>query len=718
MSLKTFHLKKDREGIYSIIFDTPGEKVNKLKSELFLELDEMLFDLKNNQDIKLLLIRSAKDNNFVAGADINEIAFINDDKEASDLCNKGLDIFNKIEDLPFPTIAVIHGSCLGGGLELALACTYRVCTDDKSTIIGLPEVNLGIFPGLGGSQRLPRLIGLQRSLPLILGGKIINGSKAKRLGIADACFHYEYLEHYLFEFIDKVTKNPKKIIQKRKPKGFTNLILEKTSIGRGLIFKAAKKSILKQTKGNYPAPLAAIKAIKKGYGKPLKKALRIETKYFAPLPKTDICKNLIRLFFISEKIKKDKGIPEEIHTDNNEVNASAVLGAGVMGSGIAWILNRNDIDVILKDTSFDYISSGLQRCKKNYDYYLKTRKMKKREVDRRMLSITGQTDYNGFKSADIVIEAVFEDLEVKNKILKEIEENSSSKTIIASNTSSLSINEMSENLKNPERFIGLHFFNPVNRMPLVEIIKGKNTNPQTIATTVALAKKLKKTPIVVNDSPGFLVNRVLLPYMNEAIYLLEENVSIKRVDQLMEKFGMPMGPFALIDEVGLDVAFKVSEIFESKLGDSSKMSSLVEELKGLNITGKKGGKGFYIYSKKKKEINPKIEQLISTHNKKHPVKRKNISDEEITERLIYRMINEASKCLNEGVISDADYVDMGMIMGTGFPPFRGGILRYADKTGLENVSVKLGTYYKYYGERFSPCSKLADMSKSGKKYTY
>ncbi len=713
-----FKLEHVNNGVYDLIFNMPDEKVNKLSSSIFLELDDILTYLNENNEVKILCFRSGKENNFIAGADINEIAVINSESESLAICNKGLDILAKLENLPFPTIAVINGACLGGGLELALACDYRICTDDPSTVLGLPEVNLGIFPGLGGSQRLPRLIGLQRSLPLILGGKIIKGLQAYKLKITDACFHKEYLNEGIEEFIDVVLTSPKSIIRKRKLKGFMNKFMESTFVGRSLIYRFARKNIMKNSKGFYPAPLAALKVVKKGYRKSLKKGLRFETKEFAKVVPTDVSKNLIRLFFISESLKKDNGLSHEKRLKIQEVNKGVVVGAGVMGSGIAWLFSKNNIDVILKDINYNSIAKGLVTCKGYYNYFLKRRKMKKREVDQKMLKITGQTNYNGFKGSDLVVEAVFENYEVKTKLLAELEQNISDTTVLASNTSSLSINKMSTTLKRPDKFIGMHFFNTPNRMPLVEVIAGKDTSEETIATAVAMVKKLKKTPIVVKDSPGFIVNRVLLPYLNEAMFLVGEGVNPQRIDKVLEKFGMPMGPFTLADLIGLDVAFGVSEIFEAEFGEAAKAAPIIQYLKtDKSLQGKKGGTGFYNYKDKRKETNKSVLTFIKKYTSSNPPVKSKYTDKEIENYLLFRMINESVKCLEEELVASAEYLDMAMIMGAGFPPFRGGILRYADKIGLNIVLTELNKMYKIHGERFKPSSKLILMAGNGEKIT-
>ena len=705
--MNAFTLKNEGAGVYTLFFDTPNEKVNKLSTNVFLQLDGILNELVNLHDIKYLIFRSKKEGFFIVGADINEIANIENENVAKALCGKGLDIIKKIEKLPFPTIAVIDGVCMGGGLELALAFKYRIATDDINTKIALPEVKIGLFPGLGGTQRLPRLIGLRNALPLILTGKTINGVKAKKLKLVDECYHKEYLDRGIDKFINKIIVKPKYYKKKRKRGGLGNFLLEKNFLGRALIYKSAKKSILKNTKGKYPAPLMALKTVKKGYWRSLKSALKIETKYFSKIACMDITKYLIRLFFISEKIKKFNGVDTITAKSSAKLEKVGVLGAGIMGAGISWLFSKNDIDVILKDVDNANISKGLSTCKSYYDYFVRSRKMKSFQVHKKMLNITGQVDFNGFKHTDIVIEAVYEDLDIKTNVLKETEANISDDTILATNTSSIPITKMAVKLSKPERFIGMHFFNPVNRMPLVEVIIGTLTNEEAVKKTVEVAKQMGKIPIVVKDSPGFLVNRILLPYMNEAAYLMQEGVKPNRIDKVLRKFGMPMGPMELLDEVGIDVAYKVSKIFDNAFGERMQSAPVLKELfEEMKLKGKKTGKGIYIYKKKSKKVNKALKEIYS---KKDKIR---ITNNEIRDRLIYRMINEAVLCLEENIVSEADYLDMAMIIGTGFPAYKGGILKYADKVGVENIFDALNHFKTLYGIRFTSCELLNTYAKN------
>ena len=691
----SFKLTIDKKGLAILTFDLKNEKVNILRSDVLIALDQKLTEIKNNKKIKILLFKSNKQNNFIAGADINEIKDITTEAEVFDKVKKGQDILRKIALLKPITIAYINGSCLGGGTELALSCDYRIASDNPKTMIGLPEVNLGILPGFGGTQNLPRLIGLVKSLPLILTGKAVDYKKAFRIGLIDGYFPLGYEKTHLAKFLANIedAKFSKKLRNRRAKRPF----IEKYRFLQFLIFKQAKKTILAKTKGHYPAPLAALRVVQNSYNTNINKGLKIELAEFAKLVTGDICKNLISLYFTSEKIRKDKGVSTKV--ENKEIKNSLVLGAGIMGGGIAWLYSKADIAVRMKDINLTGLSLGFKQINKIYQTLLKIRKYNKAEVTNKLALISATTSYQGCKSADIVAEAVIEDMKIKKSVLKEAEKHISEQAIIASNTSSLSITEMAKSLKKPERFVGMHFFNPVNKMPLVEIIPGKKTSDQTIATIVSLTKKLGKTPIIVGNCSGFLVNRILLTYVNEAFKILAETGKIEHIDRLIEDFGMPMGPFTLADTVGLDVGYKVAKILEDNYGQRMELATLIDQIyNDKKLLGKKSGAGVYLYNKKEKTVNNEVLKLC---------KNEHISDDDIRDRLILIMVNEAYRCLAEDVVASPEYLDMAMIMGTGFPAFRGGLIRYSQSLGIENIVTRLEQLAAKYGERFTPASAIS-----------
>ena len=660
-----------------------------------------------------MLIRSGKEDVFIAGADINEFTRIHTREEAEQLAERGQRVFNKLSKLPFPTIAIIHGPCLGGGLEFALSCDYRITSDHPKTKIGLPEVNLGIIPAWGGTQRMPRLLGLSKALPLILAGRAVNAAKAHKLGLADALISHEFLEEGIKDFLKKVfdKKEAKKIKGRRRPSGFLDCILERNPIGRQLIYMQAKKNILSKTHGHYPAPLAALDTIKGSYSKDLNKGLGLEAKNVGKLFENPVAQNLISLFFTDKDLKKEPPTEQTL----KKIEKIGVLGAGVMGGGIAWLFSQHQHPVRLKDISLDAIAKGLEAAKGMFDQLQKRRKMRPWESNLKMHLISGATDYSGFEHSDLVVEAIVENLDIKKKVLKELESKVEDDTIICSNTSSLRIQDMAEALEKPERFIGMHFFNPVNRMPLVEIVPGPKTSPETTTALVKLVKKLGKTPIVVGDCAGFLVNRILIPSLDEAGHIFEEGFHPEFVDDIMEEFGMPMGPFRLGDEVGLDVSAKVGKQLEQAYGERMRLPKVFEQLPEKKFIGRKTGTGFYIYKGKNRKFNQNVLKL-QKHSKQKKSSGNEDTEKEIIQRIVFIMLNEATRCLDEKIVENPEHLDMAMIMGTGFPPFRGGLLRYADSIGISNVVSQMQKLASKYGERFQPTKMLTQMDLEGRTF--
>lgn len=714
------NLSIDSNGVGRLIFNLENEKVNKLSTAVLTELDSTLDTIADNKDIHLLLISSAKKDVFIAGADIAEIKDIKSESDAYKKVLLGQEIMSKIAALKIPTIALINGACLGGGLELALSCNYRIATDNKKTMLGLPEVSLGIIPGFGGTQRLPRLIGLAESLKIILSGKPVDAKKALKIGLVDQVIREEFLKNDLDDFIaDIIVNNQDNIVlDKRCNLQKSRFVKEVLMGGKYLIYYFAKKDLMQKTKGQYPAPLAAFHVIKETYHCTNHSGcFKKEAEEFAKLASGEICKNLIELFFISEEIKKDSGAKIEVKA--KEIKQAGLLGAGIMGGGIAWLFSNYDIAIRMKDISQFGITLGFNQVLKIYKQLKKIRKYNDNQINIKMDRISSTTDYIGFHETDIVIEAILENIDVKKDSFKELENYVKSDAIIASNTSSLSISKMASDLVHPERFAGMHFFNPVNKMPLVEVIRGEKTDEQTIATIVALSKKLGKTPIVVKDVAGFLVNRILLPYINEAGFLLEEGADLKNVDAIIEHFGMPMGPFVLADTVGIDVGYKVAKSLNQEYGERMNVCHLLSEMtKDKTLLGKKSNQGFYKYNQDGKSlgINPIINDIVVRLRNADHVNKVQISSQDIIDRCMLIMVNEAAKCLEENVVKNHRYLDMAMIMGTGFPAFRGGILRYADAFGIGNVVVRLKEFNKTYGARFEPSKLLIDMDRNSQKF--
>lgn len=692
------------DSIGNLQFDNPGTDVNILTSENLKALQSTLQEIAQRTDLKALIVTSAKDRIFIAGADINEIAGISNPKDAFDKAEQGKQVFQQLEDLKIPTVCVINGACLGGGYELALSCLYRVASFSDKVKIGLPEVNLGILPGFGGSIRLPRLVGLTRALPLILAGQVVSAESALKNGMVDKLFPELTLVEDAKKFAKAIAARGGERVARKKD--FMTWFLEDTLPGQYMVYQKARKDVLRKSKGFYPAPLEIIGLISRTYGLKTEEAYRLESEHFSRLGATDVSKNLIKLFFLSEKYKKHRWTDVKAGGD---VKKCGVIGAGVMGGGIAQLVSHRNIPVRVKDISDKALAGALKEARDIYKGALTRKRIKKHEMEMKMGLISVGMNNAGLKNCDMLIEAVVEDLGIKQKVFKELSEFTSKEVILASNTSSLPVTKMAEVCKNPERVVGLHFFNPVNRMPLVEVIRAAQTAPETLEKTIQFSRKLGKTVIVVEDKPGFLVNRLLLPYMNEAAFLMEEGMSPERIDRIAEDFGMPMGPVELVDQVGVDVGYKVAHILENAFGVRMKVPSILEGVKEKGLLGKKKGKGFYIYDGKKRTVNQDVK---SAYNKTPTV-----TDEDALKRMMYMMINEASRCLDEKVIDSPGTVDIGMIMGTGFPPFRAGLLHYADSIGTANILKDLERFQKEVNkDRFEPSSYLRRLAEKNAKF--
>lgn len=695
-------------------FDLVGEKVNKLSTPVMIRLKEVVEEIRKSS-YKAVVFISRKPNIFIAGADIEEIKNLT----SKDAFRKSIavahEIFNGIEDLPMPVIAAIHGACLGGGCEMAVACDYRIATEDKSTKIGLPEVKLGIIPGFGGCVRLPRIVGLQASLDVILAGKALDGKKALKIGLIDELVPNAILEQRALQLAGElIAKGSKKRPKRFKPAGLPNKVLE-SAIGRPIVFNMAKKSVMKETKGFYPAPLKALEVVKKTYGMSNReRALEIELEGFLDVAITDVSKNLINLFFMMENVKKQTGVSDS-SMKPKDVDHLTVLGAGVMGGGIGYVAADKGIHTRMKDISNEGIALGLRSAHSLWQKQLTRKRLTKYDYATKTAMLTGGLDFSGFKNTDVIIEAVVEDMNIKKKVIAEAAGHAGPETVFATNTSSLSVTEMAKGHPNPSLFLGMHFFNPVHVMPLVEVIRGPETSDAAVATIFALAKKLGKTPVVVKDGPGFLVNRLLLHYMSEGLFLLEDGMSIETVDRhFTHKFGMPMGPFRLMDEVGLDVGMKVLKIFKEAFGERIQVSELSKKLTETGRLGKKNSKGFYLYDEKGKQL--EVDQSVYKELGLGTPTNK-LTEKEVLERPLYLMINEAALAvLQDHIVDSPANCDLAMIMGTGFPPFRGGLLKWADSVGSTAIVNELEMLASKYGKRFKPTQPLVNLAKSDRKF--
>lgn len=711
--------------IWTLTFDSPGQKVNKLGRDAMGDIEALLPELEkrgNAGEIDALVLVSGKPGNFIAGADIELIRSAKTADAAAALSRTGQKLLDRWEDLSFPTVVAIDGAAMGGGCEFSLASTAIVMSNSSAARIGLPEVLLGLIPGMGGCVRLPRKVGLATALDMILTGKTLSGERAASAGLAEACLPKEdflgNVNRWVVRNLDALQEGRK---LGRKPKlggmgGPVGSILE-SALGRGIVFKKAREGVLSKTHGHYPAPLEAIAVIQEtggAYGDRVRGserdwAMERESKGFGKVAATDVSKNLIRIFFLTEEVKKSKGIAGD--TVTRKVERGAVLGAGVMGGGIAQLFAEKSIPVRMKDINTKALALGVQAASKIFAGQVKKRRINRRQFAQKMNLISPVLDFSGFRSADIVVEAVIENMEIKQKVFKELEGQVADTCVLASNTSSLSISKMQSVLSKPERFAGMHFFNPVHKMPLVEVIRGDRSSDEAVSAVFQLSKQLGKTPIVVKDAPGFLVNRLLAPYLNEATYLLADGVPITRIDELLVKFGMPMGPMELIDEVGVDVAEKVAHILHDAFGERMSPAHLNAKLVEAKRLGKKSNKGLYTYDGRKKFLDEEIYSLLGVTPNSSAVK-----DEQVVDRCILPMINEAARCLEEKIVERPEDVDLGMIMGTGFPPFRGGLLRYADTLGAREIVDRLKKYQATMGARFAPSEAILKLASGSNRF--
>lgn len=686
-------------GFAIVEFDQPDSKVNVLSGQSMSEFEEILRRLSQQRDLKGICILSRKPDIFIAGADIKEIEKIATASEAESKARAGQKILNALESSSVPSIALINGVCLGGGLELALSCDYRLSTFSNKVKLGLPETKLGILPGFGGTKRLPRLVGLRKGLEMILSGDPVSSTEALKIGLVDGLVAENRLLEEGIEFLK--THAGKRRHYRPRLKGWMNTFLDKNPLGQSILRSRTKKFVLKTTRGHYPAALKALEVVAANYGASLPLALETEARAFGELAISIVSKNLIFVFYLIEKYKKAKWSEAQA----KPIRKCGLLGAGVMGGGIAQLFSYYGLPVRMKDLNYGALGRGLRAAREVFDGAVKKRKLKAPQAIAGMSLISVTTTYSGFAAADLIVEAVVEDMKIKKAVWSEVNAQARRDAIFASNTSCLSIASMTEGVENKDRVIGMHFFNPVHRMPLIEVIRAKDTSDETVATVVEFCRRIGKTPIVVKDSCGFLVNRILLPYLNEAGFLLEEGMGFEKIDEIALSFGLPMGPFALVDEIGLDVGVKVAQILEDHFGPRMKVAGVLKKIYEKKWFGKKSGKGFYLHKGKQKKANLEIYRLISSHHQAAP------KEEDVLKRILYRMVNEAAMCLGEKVCPEASDVDIGMMMGTGFPPFRGGLLHYADTIGCDKIVSDLERFAKQIDpERFSPCGYLTALA--------
>jgi 3-hydroxyacyl-CoA dehydrogenase/enoyl-CoA hydratase/3-hydroxybutyryl-CoA epimerase/3-hydroxyacyl-CoA dehydrogenase/enoyl-CoA hydratase/3-hydroxybutyryl-CoA epimerase/enoyl-CoA isomerase len=692
MPLTAFRLDLDAERVATVTFDLLGSKANTLGQAVLGELEELLTQLEKTPDLRGVLFQSGKPGMFIAGADLKELGDAKGTPERSrELVRRGLDVIARLEKLPCPTVALIDGACVGGGLELVLGFDFRLAGSHPKVEIGCPETKIGLIPGWGGTQRMSRVIGPALAVELIAAGDNVSATRARDIGLIFDAVPSERLAAEGRRLIDEARKTGSHLEARRRKREPVGLSEEQSSF----LFAVARGQVQAKTKGQFPAPLAAIDAIEKGCNLPLDDGLKVETEAFVPLVGSPISRNLITLFFLTQRLAKDPGVTDA-KVQPKPVERVAVFGAGLMGAGIAGAHVRRGVPAVMIDVGPPPLEKGVAAITKSLQGRVEIGRMKPEEVVQSLSRLTPTTSHALVSECDVVIEAVIEKEDAKTALYRDIASKLKPGAILASNTSTISITRMAAAAPAPERFAGMHFFNPVDRMQLVEVIRGDKTNDETVVTLVALAKRLGKSPIVIRDCPGFLVNRILFPYLNEALALLEEGASPRELDAAAVAFGLPMGPITLSDVVGLDTTLYAGKVLETAYADRARPSPILGALVKAGRLGQKSGAGFYSYAKGSRGVDdPAFEAILA------PLRtgKKSFTREELTDRLFLPMLTEATRVLAEGIVRDPADIDMGLILGIGWPTFRGGLLRWAESLGAEEVMRRLARYHSL-GERF------------------
>jgi 3-hydroxyacyl-CoA dehydrogenase/enoyl-CoA hydratase/3-hydroxybutyryl-CoA epimerase len=713
----TIVVERDSEGALALVLDVPDRSVNVFNRQVMADLDAALNAVASSK-APVLVVRSGKKSGFVAGADLQEFLAIQDAAGAQTISATGQKLFDKLAALPMPSIAAISGACLGGGLELALACDYRLVFEKANTQLGLPEVELGLLPGWGGTQRLPRIIGLERALRVILGRKRLSAGEAFRWGLADAVAK---TENELREQFARLTARALSE-GKRRPSGlplrtWRQRLLESNPIGRRILFRSAERLMRRKVWDDMPAPFEALEAIRVGLRDGMAAGLAYERSAAGRLAISTACRNLIGLFFATQKSDK---LIEELHGATPvQVRRVGIVGAGTMGAGIAQLAAFRGCKVVVQEVSQAALDAGLERIKGLFRKAVERRLLTEPESVERLAAIQGTLKWEGFDNVDVVVEAALEELQAKRAVFRELEAYTPATTVLATNTSSLPVERLQEGLTHPQRVAGMHFFNPVHKMPLVEVARAPSSSDAALATLTQWAIQLGKTPVIVRDSPGFVVNRILMPYLNEAVMLVSEGLTIEQVDRVMQRFGMPMGPLELLDQIGLDVAAHVAESMQPVLAGRIEPNAAFEKMRAAGSLGQKSGRGFYLYGGKKPKANAQVQDLLRDESASSVSRAlpPGARTSEGRERMVLLMVNEAALGLSEHLTANAAALDLAMVLGTGWAPHRGGPLRYADDRGLAEIVQALAALASRHGRRFEPCAELKRRRESNERFT-
>lgn len=719
----TFELREDGVGVLWI--DVPGAPQNTIKAEFKADLDRARRAL-DDSGAKAAVIASRKPGSFMAGADIEAFGTIDRPEQAAKRARALQAELDGIEKGKVPFVAAIDGACLGGGLELALACHARVASDDRKTKLGLPEVQLGLLPAGGGTQRLPQVVGIEAALDMLLTGKQIDGRRAKRLGLVSEVVPPAIVVDVAAKVaLELAAAQTDSSLQDRlaalaDPKVLKELALAKNPAGRKLVFDQAEKALRKKAGDHYPAPYEILEVTRVGLDKGMKAGLEAEAEAFGRLMVGDVSRRLVNIFFATNALKKDNGT-DHPGLEPQPVRRLGVLGAGIMGHGIASVTaGRAKLPVRIKDKDDAAVARGLAEVRKLAEARGSKRKTRPLAIEHELLRVSGGTDYSGFAGCDVVIEAVFEDLAVKHQVLKEVEAACGPKTIFASNTSSIPISRIAEAAARPENVIGMHYFSPVPKMPLLEIIRTDKTSDEVVATCVNLGKRQGKTVIVVNDGVGFYTSRILGPYMNEAAWMMMDGIPVETIDAAAKAFGFPVGPVTLLDEVGIDTAAKVAKIAGEAFGERLEAPGNLDALVADGRTGRKGKRGFYLYEEASaasaKTAGKAVDDTVYAVIGVQPDAKKKHDLAALGERLAIPMVNEAIRCLEEGVLRSARDGDIGAIFGLGFPPFTGGPFRFADALGPAELLRRTRALEDRFGARFGPPKMLVQRASSGERF--